>query len=124
MPLVADIDTTDGHEPDYRYTLANERTFLAWVRTSFAFIAGGVALMQLPPGTGLPGLHALMAGLLLLGGGLLAPSAVRRWNLVQAAMRADEAIPSQRLPMVIGRILLPLTAILFIVADIVPAIRR
>src|SRR6478736_6651868 len=23
----------DGGEPDYRFTLANERTFLAWIRT-------------------------------------------------------------------------------------------
>lgn len=33
-----------GSEPDPRYTLANERTFLAWIRTGLAFIAGGIAL--------------------------------------------------------------------------------
>ena len=33
-----------GSEPDPRFTLANERTFLAWVRTSLAFLAGGTAL--------------------------------------------------------------------------------
>ena len=33
-----------GTEPDPRFTLANERTFLAWIRTSLALIAGGVAL--------------------------------------------------------------------------------
>jgi len=32
--------------PDYRYSLANERTFLAWTRTGIAFIAGGVAVEQ------------------------------------------------------------------------------
>ena len=25
-----------GDEPDYRFTLANERTFLAWIRTALA----------------------------------------------------------------------------------------
>lgn len=34
----------EGEEPDPRFTLANERTFLAWIRTSLAFLAGGVAL--------------------------------------------------------------------------------
>ena len=33
-----------GEEPDPRFSMANERTFLAWIRTSLAFIAGGVAL--------------------------------------------------------------------------------
>ena len=29
----------DGQEPDYRFTLANERTFLAWIRTALAPMA-------------------------------------------------------------------------------------
>ncbi|MBU1607433.1 MAG: DUF202 domain-containing protein, partial [Alphaproteobacteria bacterium] len=33
-----------GTEPDPRFTLANERTFLAWIRTSLAVLAGGVAV--------------------------------------------------------------------------------
>ena len=39
----------DTREPDYRFTLANERTFLAWIRTALALIAGGVAVVQLVP---------------------------------------------------------------------------
>lgn len=34
----------EGQEPDPPFTLANERTFLAWIRTSLAFLAGGIAL--------------------------------------------------------------------------------
>ena len=33
-----------GDEPDPRFSLANERTFLAWIRTSLALIAAGVAV--------------------------------------------------------------------------------
>lgn len=35
-----------GKAPDYRFTLANERTFLAWVRTALAMMAAGVAVVQ------------------------------------------------------------------------------
>ena len=41
------VGTDDGDEPDYRFTLANERTFLAWVRTALGLLAGGVAVRQL-----------------------------------------------------------------------------
>lgn len=33
-----------GSDPDPRFSLANERTLLAWIRTSLAFLALGVAL--------------------------------------------------------------------------------
>ena len=34
-------------EPDIRFTLANERTFLAWVRTAIGLVAAGVAVFHL-----------------------------------------------------------------------------
>src|SRR5690625_7225376 len=34
----------EGQDPDPRFTLANERTFLAWIRTSLALLAGGIAV--------------------------------------------------------------------------------
>uniref|UniRef100_UPI0021F2A03F DUF202 domain-containing protein n=1 Tax=Mycolicibacterium gadium TaxID=1794 RepID=UPI0021F2A03F len=36
-----------GSDPDYRFTLANEWTFLAWLRTGLALLAGAVALASL-----------------------------------------------------------------------------
>lgn len=41
-----------GSDPDYRFTLANERTFLAWIRTALAPVAGAVALAGLAPDFG------------------------------------------------------------------------
>ena len=41
-----DVDDV-GEEPDVRFTLANERTCLAWIRTSLALIGGGLAASQL-----------------------------------------------------------------------------
>lgn len=40
-------DTATDVEPDYRFTLANERTFLAWQRTALGLLAAAVALVQL-----------------------------------------------------------------------------
>lgn len=37
-----------GTEPDARFTLANERTFLAWIGVSLALISVGVALSPWP----------------------------------------------------------------------------
>ena len=34
-------------DPDIRFTLANERTFLAWVRTAIGLVAAGVAVFRL-----------------------------------------------------------------------------
>ena len=34
----------EGNEPDVRFSLANERTFLAWIRTALALLAGGIAV--------------------------------------------------------------------------------
>ena len=78
---------SDGgeQEPDYRFTLANERTFLAWIRTSLALIAGGVALVQLVPSFGIPGMRHGLSAFLVAGGGALAVLSVRRWNRVQDA---------------------------------------
>ena len=58
----------EGEEPDPRFTLANERTFLAWVRTALALVAAGIGLETFVPPLAVPGLRqALAVGLALLG---------------------------------------------------------
>ena len=36
-----------GEDPDPRFSFANERTFLAWIRTGLGFLAAGVAVAAL-----------------------------------------------------------------------------
>lgn len=82
-----------GHEPDYRFTLANERTFLAWIRTSLGLLAAGVAVHQLIPPLSLPGLRTVL-GLACVGlGAIVAATSYPRWRRVQRAMRANAPLP-------------------------------
>jgi putative membrane protein len=82
-----------GEEPDPRFTLANERTFLAWVRTPLALFAGGVALHALDlPSTGW--LRALLVVLLIGIGALVCLFALVRWARIERAMRLHEPLPS------------------------------
>ncbi|WP_033293996.1 YidH family protein [Amycolatopsis jejuensis] len=94
----------EGKEPDYRFTLANERTFLAWVRTALALVAGAVALTQLVPSFSVAGLRTALAVLLAVAGTLLAGFAYRRWAQVQRAMRREGPLPMDWLPAAIGAV--------------------
>lgn len=88
----------EEHEPDYRFTLANERTFLAWIRTALALLAGSVAVVQLVPDLGIAGARQLLAGLLaVISVGVVAGSALR-WRSSQKAMRCDAPLPSTLMP--------------------------
>jgi putative membrane protein len=82
----------DG-EPDYRMSLAAERTYLAYVRTALALLAGGVAVVGALPHAGHEGLRRVIGVLLVLVGLVLAVSARLRWREVDEAMRRGEALP-------------------------------
>lgn len=76
-----------GSEPDPRFTLANERTFLAWIRTSLAFLAGGIAVDAFTEELFPPHVRTFLAVVLLLLGMLLSAGAAVRWLSVERAMR-------------------------------------
>jgi putative membrane protein len=103
-----------GSDPDYRFTLANERTFLAWFRTALALIAGGVAVVQLVPALAFPGARHALGTLLTVAGGGLSLAAVLRWRRVQAAMRCEEDLPPTRIPVALGLGLAALTIFLVV----------
>lgn len=82
-----------GEDPDPRFTLANERTFLAWIRTSLALLAGGIAVEAFTQEIFDDTARKVLGTLLLILGGLLAASAAGRWLRVEAAMRQKRSLP-------------------------------
>lgn len=87
-----------GQDPDYRFTLANERTFLAYVRTSLALLAGGVAVVKLVPSFGVPGGRHALSILLISLSIVTAASSYRRWRIAEVAMRLQQKLPDSYLP--------------------------
>ena len=93
-----------GNPPDYRFSLANERTFLAWLRTGLALVAGGLAAAQFLPPLRLAHLREALAIALLLLGAAVSIRAVDHWARTERAMRLDEELPASRFPAVLALI--------------------
>ncbi|HKA69288.1 MAG TPA: DUF202 domain-containing protein [Actinomycetes bacterium] len=110
----------DDAEPDYRFTLANERTFLAWIRTSLALLAAGVAVAQLLPDLG-PRPYRLLLGLALIGLSLLAAgTSYFHWVRADAAIRRGEPLTRPWLPAALAAglsLVIVLTVISLLLAD-------
>ncbi len=84
-----------GDEPDPRFTMANERTFLAWIRTSLGFLAAGVAVATLARfGATLSLEVRLIAFFLIICGFVCAAGGFRRWMRLERAIRLGEPLPS------------------------------
>ncbi|QIA66166.1 DUF202 domain-containing protein [Vibrio astriarenae] len=82
----------EGTAPDYRFSLANERTYLAWIRTSLALLAGAIALDQLTPDLANPTIRLIISCFLCVCSGLVAIYAYRRWSLNEQAMRHNKEL--------------------------------
>ena len=94
--------TESDAEPDPRFTLANERTFLAWMRTGLALLAAAVALSQFATDLDPAWLREACAVAL----GVLATAScaggLHRWAATQRDMRAGRPLHSGPLPAVLA----------------------
>ncbi len=92
-------------EPDYRFTLANERTYLAYVRTALALDGAGLAVVQFLTKVGNQRGREVVATLLVLSGLGTVLAGYLRWRSVQLAMRHGEPLPSSWIPVALTAII-------------------
>lgn len=102
-----------GDEPDPRFSLANERTYLAWIRTGLGFIAAGMAIAALAHYLDFAQWTIRVGSALLMAAGVLTGAvAFLRWMQQERAMRLNQPLASSGV--------LPLfTVVLVIVAVLV-----
>lgn len=95
-------DKRPPSQPDYRFTLANERTFLAWMRTCLALLAVGVALDQFAPHLGNRTFRDLAGIALSLLAGYSAVGGLWRWSWNQRTMSRGGNLRHGPLPAVLA----------------------
>jgi len=91
-----------GTDPDVRFSLANERTALAWLRTGLGLVAGGIALTSFASFADLSVLLDVVSAVACVGGGCLAVYALVSWRRNERAMRLGQPLPPpSALPVVV-----------------------
>ncbi|MEY9965618.1 putative membrane protein [Streptacidiphilus sp. MAP12-16] len=109
----------EGEEPDYRATLANERTFLAWARTALALMAGSLAVLQLV--TAVPAALRLAIAFYLIALAMAATlTGYRLWRLRQHRMRRRQPLGHTPVQALMATALLLLGALIAVVAALAP----
>lgn len=83
----------DGEEPDPRFSLANERTFLAWIRTALGLVAAGIVLHAVDAHRSESALGGWTAVVAVLGGSAVATAAWVRWLAVENSLRRRAPLP-------------------------------
>jgi putative membrane protein len=108
-----------GTTPDYRFSLANERTFLAWIRTGLALIAGGLAIAQFLSPLSSRFLTEAMAIVPIAFGGFCALRAVDHWIRCEVAMRNNKPLPVSRFPAFLAVVVTvsAILALIYVVSD-------
>ncbi|MCX6422863.1 MAG: DUF202 domain-containing protein [Actinobacteria bacterium] len=87
---------------DYRFILANERTFLAWMRTALGLVAGGVALDQFVAIDQRSWAIGVIAVVTVFLGAAVALIGIYRWRNADVAMHEGVSIPRSNALLITG----------------------
>jgi len=97
-------DEREVRDVDYRFILANERTFLAWMRTALGLVAGGVALDQfVAVASGSDPVRLIAIGIIGLGA-FVAVVGIMMWRRTDAAMFDGRPLPRTRAVPILGAV--------------------
>ncbi|GEE01729.1 hypothetical protein nbrc107696_21750 [Gordonia spumicola] len=86
-------DESPAGAVDARFTLAAERTLLAWLRTALGLLAAGVAVLHVVGQFSSPALQTTLGVVLVLLGGLTAALGAWRWQRVTRALADGGPMP-------------------------------
>jgi putative membrane protein len=108
-----------GTTPDYRFSLANERTFLAWIRTGLALIAAGLAVAQFLSPLQVLHLREILAILPIALGAGCALRGIDHWIRCEIAMRTGQPLPQSRFPALLATVVAvsAVLAVVYVIAD-------
>jgi putative membrane protein len=90
-----------GREPDPLYSLANERTYLSWLRFAVTLLAGAVAIDRLFLEHPWVGSEILALGLVAIAYGTCGLG-VRRWLATERALRQRQPLPGFGAPLLVS----------------------
>ena len=101
-----------GSEPDARFSFANERTFLAWIRTGLGFVTASVAIIALTALRPELELEARIAALVLaITGVACGVNAFLGWARNERSLRQSRPLPSSPLMPLLVLVLVVVAAI-------------
>ena len=103
-----------GEEPDPRFSLANERTFLAWIRTTLALLAGAAVVHALDLSMSAV-VERSASTLLAFAGMACATQAWFGWARTEKALRHGRPLPSNAAGILIVVIVAAVAVVLIIV---------
>jgi putative membrane protein len=104
------VSESESLDVDARFLLANERTLLAWIRTSIAVEAGGIALIQVHKH------HSYLGVSVLLFGGFVALIGYQRYRSANQAIRSNK-LPPEGIGPALQVICVVLTALVLAAAE-------
>ncbi|WP_370185430.1 YidH family protein [Rhodococcus wratislaviensis] len=103
-----------GEDPDPRFTLANERTYLAWMRTATAFVASGLGIEAFGGTLLAPAVRTGLAALLLVAGAVVAIASFTQWISAERALRMGRSLPGPVMAPVVGVVLVICAVVLVV----------
>lgn len=104
-----------GEAPDYRFSLANERTYLAWIRTALALLAAAIGIDQLTPDLATQAVRVTISSFLCICSGLLAVIAYHRWAANETSMREKKELKYTSFIKIISTVVFCLTLVIIMV---------
>lgn len=110
--------TDEPNGPDSRFVLANERTYLAYVRTALALLAAGAALLHLDDFLNGDAPTRIVGAALMLGGVAAAAGGYLRWRSNDIRLRSGQPLAQTRIPLLLVCVVVALGLVTTVLAVI------